>query len=418
MTSQLIFGPPGTGKTYTLIGLVSDALAKGVRPERIAFVSFTKKAVAEAVNRAGHQFGLTYKDLPYFRTLHSIAFRGLGLQKQDVMAKSDWDFLSNKLNMDFSGVTAINPEDGVMIPSAVSDGALYVQIITKARYSKTSLGKAFKEANNYNLHFFMLEKIDENLRAYKQGMMKVDFTDMIDVYTQEIETPELDLLIVDEAQDLTPLQWDMVAKMAANSAFTYYAGDDDQAVHRWTGVDLKLFLNASPNKRVLTQSYRMPISVHKLSQQIVKRISYRQQKDMPKRGTAASVKHGAKKLLDAVSAEDVLDYQTLSQRFGLIAPLEVDVARALNLSSEEAHYIAMLEARGEDILAPARIKVSTFHAMKGGEDDNCAVFLASTKRFSIDGDKDDLHRAFYVGLTRARKNLFLIESNRTYRYDV
>ena len=507
MNSQLIFGPPGTGKTYTLIGLVSDALAKGVRPERIAFVSFTKKAVAEAVNRAGHQFGLTYKDLPYFRTLHSIAFGGLGLQKQDVMAKSDWDFLSNKLNMDFSGVTAINPEDGVMIPSAVSDGALYVQIITKARYSKTSLGKAFKEANNYNLHFFMLEKIDENLRAYKQGMMKVDFTDMIDMYTQEIETPELDLLIVDEAQDLTPLQWDMVAKMAANSAFTYYAGDDDQAVHRWTGVDLKLFLNASPNKRVLTQSYRMPISVHKLSQQIVKRISYRQQKEfkpteqqgnirsvmsvqslplergswtvmaltnyyakeifkqimdmgymcnfknlksvststasaisswrqlqagesiskehaiamydvMPKRGTAASVKHGAKKLLDAVSAEDVLDYQTLSQRFGLIAPLEVDVARALNLSAEEDRYIAMLEARGEDILAPARIKVSTFHAMKGGEDDNCAVFLASTKRFSIDGDKDDLHRAFYVGLTRARKNLFLIESNRTYRYDV
>ena len=139
---------------------------------------------------------------------------------------------------------------------------------------------------------------------------------------------------------------------------------------------------------------------------------------MPKRGTAASVKHGAKKLLDAVSAEDVLDYQTLSQRFGLIAPLEVDVARALNLSAEEDRYIAMLEARGEDILAPARIKVSTFHAMKGGEDDNCAVFLASTKRFSIDGDKDDLHRAFYVGLTRARKNLFLIESDRTYRYDV
>jgi hypothetical protein len=104
---------------------------------------------------------------------------------------------------------------------------------------------------------------------------------------------------------------------------------------------------------------------------------------MPKRGTSASVKHGSKKLLDAVHEEDVLNYQNLSQNFGLIVPLEVDAARALNLSWQEARYIEMLEARGEDILAPARIKVSTFHAMKGGEDDNCAVFLASTKMFSV-----------------------------------
>ena len=507
MDSELIFGPPGTGKTYTLIGLVSDALAKGVRPERIAFVSFTKKAVEEAVNRAGQQFGLTYKELPYFRTLHSIAFRGLGLQKQDVMAKSDWDFLADKLNMDFSKVHVVNPEEGMVIPPSGGTGSQYVQIITKARYSKIPLEKAFKEADDYNLHFFMLQKIDENLRAYKEGMMKFDFTDMIDTYTRDIETPDLDLLIVDEAQDLTPLQWDMVYKMSANAAFTYYAGDDDQAVHRWTGVDLKLFLNASDNKRVLTQSYRMPKAVHRLSQRVVKRISYRQPKEfkptdqeghvrsvmsvydlplergswtvmaltnsyakqiyikimemgymcnlktrksvstdtanalaswrqlqaggsitksqtiamydaMPKRGTSASVKHGSKKLLDAVHEEDVLNYQNLSQNFGLIVPLEADAARALNLSGQEARYIEMLEARGEDILAPARIKVSTFHAMKGGEDDNCAVFLASTKRFSVDGDPDDLHRAFYVGLTRARKNLFLIESNRPYRYDV
>jgi superfamily I DNA/RNA helicase len=93
MNSQLIFGPPGTGKTYTLIGLVSDALAKGVRPERIAFVSFTKKAVEEAVNRAGQQFGLTYKELPYFRTLHSIAFRGLGLQSRTLWPNQTGIFL-------------------------------------------------------------------------------------------------------------------------------------------------------------------------------------------------------------------------------------------------------------------------------------------------------------------------------------
>ena len=507
MTDQLIFGPPGTGKTHTLIELVAEALSNGVRPERIAFVSFTKKAVEEAISRAGKQFGLSYKDLPYFRTLHSIAFRGLALQKQDVMSREDWKFLSDKMNMDFSGMSSLDPEQGNVIPSIGGTGSQYVQIITKSRYSKVSLDRGFNDAGDYNLHYFMLEKIDQNMRAYKSGMNKFDFTDMIELYIRDIDTPELDLLIVDEAQDLTPLQWDMVAKMSTNSAMTYYAGDDDQAVHRWTGVDIRLFLQASSNKRVLTQSYRMPKSVHKLSQYIVKRISYREKKEfapsdeegsvssvmsvhdlpldqgswtvmaltnsyakeiyeavvemgymcslkgrssvsrqvasaisswrmlqgghtislgqaqelysvMPKRGDIKSVKHGAIKLLEAAREDDTLNYETMCLHYGLLAALDQDAQTVLNLSGEESRYIASLESRGENILAPARIKVSTFHAMKGGEDDNCAVFLGSTKRFSVNGDPDDLHRAFYVGLTRTKKNLFLIETNKTYRYEI
>ena len=69
-----IFGPPGTGKTTTLINKVSDALARGVSPNRIAFLSFTNKACDEAKERAGEKFGLNpERDLPWFRTLHSFS---------------------------------------------------------------------------------------------------------------------------------------------------------------------------------------------------------------------------------------------------------------------------------------------------------------------------------------------------------
>lgn len=84
---------------------------------------------------------------------------------------------------------------------------------------------------------------------------------------------------MDEAQDLTPLQLDMVKHMAASSDEVIYAGDDDQAIHRWTGVDVKKFITLTDNIEVLSQSYRLPRKIHGLSQKIAKRIHNRISKD-------------------------------------------------------------------------------------------------------------------------------------------
>ena len=101
-----------------------------------------------------------------------------------------------------------------------------------------------------------------------------------------------------------------------------------------------------------------------------------------------------------------------------MAPKERDEYSIVRVGSDMEQYIRSIERRGQDITNPPRIKVSTFHAMKGGEDDNCVVYTGSTYRCVEENDPDDEHRAFYVAITRARKRLYLLESNKKYRYIV
>jgi len=505
--AEIIFGPPGCGKTYTLMEEIEAAMTSGTPPDRIGYVSFTRKAIQEAVARACSKFKLDRKQLPWFRTLHSWAFNGLGISTSDMLGPEDWDVLSREIGLKFKGASAVNPDDGLLMPSAMESGDIYIQMENRARYRMISIDQEFNDVGDHSLHFMQLQRVKRELDLYKASTNKFDFADQIEKYVQMGEAPYLDLFIVDEAQDLTPLQWEMVFEIARNAKRVLIAGDDDQAIHRWTGVDVKRFMNASDNVRVLTQSYRMPRTVHELSQRIVKRIHDRQEKEfmptdnegridwalnqndldlsegswtlmartnsfvrewskqlwaegylfsikgrssinqdaaqsaqtwrrlqrgegvdlqsiralydfVPKQGDHAVVKRGSAGLLDAARPDEFLTYDKLKQQFGLIAPIDRDPLDVARFGDQEKKYIRALERRGEDITSAPRIKLSTFHGMKGGEDDNCAVFLGSTRVCVNSKYPDDEHRAMYVGLTRTKNRLYLVDTDHRYKYTI
>ena len=139
---------------------------------------------------------------------------------------------------------------------------------------------------------------------------------------------------------------------------------------------------------------------------------------VPKMGEGAVVKRGSIKLLDAAAPDELLTHAKLVKNFGMLAPIDTSPLDVIRLSEQEKIYIRSIERKGESVYKEPRIKISTIHAMKGGEDDNVAVYLGSTKACVEGKHPEDEDRIFYVAVTRAKQNLYLIESDKKYRYEI
>ena len=275
-SEQLIFGPPGCGKTYTLMQILKRELESGTDPTRIGFVSFSRKAIAEAKERAMSVLNLTDKDLPYFRTLHSMGFHWLGMKKEQVINAYDLKQIGAQMGMAFDTRDLVS-EDGVMQLSA-KEGNKYLTMINRAEMRMVSLEQEYNDVGDHNIKWPLLKKLEKVYTSYKHQSGKVDFTDMIKMMVAKGQGPSLDVLIVDEAQDLTPLQWEQVKVLKNYANRVWYAGDDDQAIFKYTGVDVRHMLDICKDIIVLDQSYRVPRAVHGLAAKLAKRISKRQPK--------------------------------------------------------------------------------------------------------------------------------------------
>ena len=86
------------------------------------------------------------------------------------------------------------------------------------------------------------------------------------------------MLFIDEAQDMPRIQYNMVDKLIKTSKEVYIAGDDDQAIFRWSGADVDKFINLKGDVTVLNKSYRCPKKIYRLANFIIGHIRKRRPK--------------------------------------------------------------------------------------------------------------------------------------------
>ena len=271
------FGPPGTGKTTTLLNQVDKLLSEGMAPNDIGYFAFTRKAAHEARDRAVARFNLNpEKDLLYFRTLHSLAFQVLGMSGSEILGDKGVKSFSEEAGIDLTinGSEHIS-DDGFMLMKSNNP---VMRAFDLARNTLKGPSYAYN-ATELPIPSYEFEHLYKEYERFKALNGLSDFTDMmVELSEKPGSIPLLKVVFLDEAQDLTPLQWKVAHHLSDRSERMFVAGDDDQGIYRWAGADINHFVELPGGSEVLSQSYRIPHSIHKVADSVVQRIRSRQKK--------------------------------------------------------------------------------------------------------------------------------------------
>jgi hypothetical protein len=114
---------------------------------------------------------------------------------------------------------------------------------------------------------------------------------------------------------------------------------------------------------------------------------------------------------------DSINIEGLREHHGLRAAGGWEI---LNFPESSKTYIRTILKNGDDLMKPARIKLSTIHSVKGEECDNVVLFTDLERIIyeSAQTDPDPEHRTFFVGITRAKEKLFITNQDYEYQYNI
>lgn len=272
LKTKIFVASAGTGKTTTLMKLLGECL-ENTAPSRIGFTTFTKAGAQEAIDRALKKYtNYSLDDFKAFSTLHALCYRRIPSKR--IINWKDYQALSKVTGFRLSGAATVSKKDGSTFTSGAGDRMLYYNGLM--RNMQVSAQKVLLDNPSTVVSVAELESFSKFYKEFKTHNDLYDFTDQLEQFIELDVKLDLDYLFVDEAQDLSPLQWKVIDQLSRSVKQLYIAGDDKQSIYKFSGGDPVSLIERKGDRVVLDTSYRLPAKVLEYSEQIADKISQKQ----------------------------------------------------------------------------------------------------------------------------------------------
>ena len=314
----------GSGKTRFVAERVAFLLKSGVLPENIIAFTYTEKASAELNHRIVKELkqqdvmdGLLGFANMYIGTIHGWCLKALqdneiGYQKfgvlDEIKLKLFVDKNYNKIGM--KGITKLdNPRANMKI---FTDTNRFIQLMNIVRESEQTeeLSEEIATAKNTYEEFLKKSGYFDFTMIMTEALKKLK--DLSSALRAKINQ-ELKYLIVDEFQDVNPIQEHIVRELhLASSCKVTVVGDDDQNIYQWRGSNSKFLQEFDNNYNSLApvrslklvRNYRSSKGITGLAKEFIELNQHRIPKEMTSGETQQFVRD-----------EDILynDYDTIDE---------------------------------------------------------------------------------------------------------
>jgi len=247
----LIVAGAGTGKTKTLACRVAQLIDRGVPPERILLLTFTRRAAEEMLTRAGRLVGDTGGVKVWGGTFHAVANRLLRIHAPAVNLASDFTVMDESDSADLMNL--IRSDLGVAkterrFPRKNTLVKIYSHTVNAQRPLREVLETYFPWCGE---DMEGMTQVFEMYVRRKQEQHLLDYDDLLLFWSALCATPrvgervadQFEHILVDEYQDTNAIQAEILRGMRKRYKNLTVVGDDAQSIYSFRAATIRNILD-------------------------------------------------------------------------------------------------------------------------------------------------------------------------------